>query len=303
MSAKRAASVGQFDLFGSLDGSSQDTDSAFASVFDIPVPDEHWSSKHQLTLEREMLGLYVSDHPLNGVEALLAAKTDTGIPAILEGDVADGAQVTVGGILASVNRRINKNGEPWASAQLEDLAGGIEVLFFPRTYTVVGTDVAEDAIVLIKARVSLRDDRVSLIVNDLAVPVLTAASPQARPPGRPHSGPSAPSAPISSGPISSGPISTGPISTAPISTAPAAPEAAAPEAAVQLSMLEEHYTPDRVAKLKELLGRHPGRHEVHLRLRSGTSSRVVTLAEGPWISPNSVLASELKALLGPNCLA
>ena len=76
-----------------------------------------------------------------------------------------GAQVTVGGILAGVNRRVNKNGEPWASAQLEDLAGGIEVLFFPRCYQVVGVDVAEDAIVLVKARVNRRDDRVSLIVE------------------------------------------------------------------------------------------------------------------------------------------
>ena len=95
----------------------------------------------------------------------------------------DGHQVTIGGILAGVNRRVNKNGEPWASAQLEDLAGGIEVLFFPRCYQVVGVDVAEDAIVLVKARVNRRDDRVSLIVNDLAVPDLSAGGPGA--PGAP----------------------------------------------------------------------------------------------------------------------
>jgi DNA polymerase III subunit alpha len=87
--------------------------------------------------------------------------------------VPDGHQVTIGGILTGVNRRVNKNGEPWASAQLEDLAGGIEVLFFPRCYQVVGVDVAEDAIVLVKARVNKRDDRISLIVNDLAVPDLS----------------------------------------------------------------------------------------------------------------------------------
>jgi len=178
MSTKKAASMGQFDLFGSMDASGPGDD-VFAGVFDVKVPVDEWDTKHRLAVEREMLGLYVSGHPLDGVEHVLSAKADTAIATILEGTVADGAQVTVGGILAGVNRRVNRNGEPWASAQLEDLAGGIEVLFFPRCYQVVGVDVAEDAIVLLKARVSRRDDRLSLIVNDLAVPDLTAGAPGA----------------------------------------------------------------------------------------------------------------------------
>jgi DNA polymerase-3 subunit alpha len=164
--------MGQFDLFGSMDGSGP---SELDSVFDVKVPTDEWDTKHKLAVEREMLGLYVSGHPLHGVEQVLTAKSDMAISTILEGTVPDGHQVTIGGILANVNRRVNKNGEPWASAQLEDLAGGIEVLFFPRCYQVVGVDVAEDAIVLVKARVNRRDDRVSLIVNDLAVPDLTQA--------------------------------------------------------------------------------------------------------------------------------
>jgi DNA polymerase-3 subunit alpha len=170
MSTKKAASMGQFDLFGSMDGSGP---SELDSVFDVKVPADEWDPKHQLAVEREMLGLYVSGHPLHGVEQVLLAKSDMSISKILEGDVPDGHQVTIGGILTGVNRRVNKNGEPWASAQLEDLAGGIEVLFFPRCYQVVGVDVAEDAIVLVKARVNKRDDRLSLIVNDLAVPDLS----------------------------------------------------------------------------------------------------------------------------------
>ncbi|WP_431958528.1 DNA polymerase III subunit alpha [Nocardia lijiangensis] len=169
MTTKKAEAIGQFDLFGGLDA-----DESVASVFNVAVPDEEWESKHKLALEREMLGLYVSGHPLNGVEHVLAAQADTPIPTILEGDVKDGAQVTIGGILASVNRRINKNGLAWASAQLEDLTGGIEVLFFPQAYSVYGADVVEDAVVLVKARVSVRDDRISLIANDLAVPDLSS---------------------------------------------------------------------------------------------------------------------------------
>ncbi|MFC0431298.1 DNA polymerase III subunit alpha [Kutzneria buriramensis] len=172
MDTKKAEAVGQFDLFGGGD----DGEDNAGGVFDVKVPDEQWDSKHQLTLEREMLGLYVSGHPLNGVERVLEAQSDTAIATILEGNLPDGAQVTVGGILASVTRRINKSGESWASAQLEDLAGGIEVLFFPKTYSVVGMSVAEDAIVLVKARIAKRDDRISLIANDLALPDLEMAA-------------------------------------------------------------------------------------------------------------------------------
>ena len=68
------------------------------------------------------------------------------------------------------------SGDGWPLIASTEVAGGIEVLFFPRCYQVVGVDVAEDAIVLVKARVNRRDDRVSLIVNDLAVPDLTSAA-------------------------------------------------------------------------------------------------------------------------------
>ncbi|MFH5228944.1 DNA polymerase III subunit alpha [Antrihabitans spumae] len=169
MGTKKAEAIGQFDLFGG-----EGADESISSVFNVKVPDEEWETKHRLALEREMLGLYVSGHPLNGVEHVLAAQSDTQIAAILEGDIKDGTQVVVGGILASVNRRINKNGLAWASAQIEDLVGSIEVLFFPQAYAVYGMDISEDSVVLVKARVSVRDDRISLIANDLAVPDLSS---------------------------------------------------------------------------------------------------------------------------------
>ena len=173
MTTKKAEADGQFDLFGSFDGPDEGADVDTTGMFDVKVPEGEWEPKHRLALEREMLGLYVSGHPLNGLEQVLASRADTAITKILEGDVAEGATVTVGGILATVTRRVNKKGEPWASAQIEDLAGGIEVLFFPRTYAAVSIDVAEDAIVLVKGKVNKRDDRVSLFVEDLAVPDLS----------------------------------------------------------------------------------------------------------------------------------
>ena len=98
LGTKKAEAIGQFDLFGGGDGDGADTGD---SAFTIRVPDEEWDDKHKLALEREMLGLYVSGHPLNGVAHLLAAQVDTQIPAILDGDVANDTQVRVGGILAA----------------------------------------------------------------------------------------------------------------------------------------------------------------------------------------------------------
>ena len=170
LGTKKAEAMGQFDLFGGEDAS-------VGAVFTIKVPDEEWDDKHKLALEREMLGLYVSGHPLNGVAHLLSAQTDTAIPAILDGDVSNDSAVRVGGILASVNRRVNKNGMPWASAQLEDLTGGIEVMFFPHAYSAYGADILDDAVVLVNGRVKASDDRICLIANELVVPDFSNAQP------------------------------------------------------------------------------------------------------------------------------
>ena len=146
-----------------------------AEVFAVKVPDEEWDTKHKLALEREMLGLYVSGHPLAGVEHAIAQHTDTSISTLLEGNISDGAQITIGGIISSVTRRVNKKGEPWAAVTLEDLVGGVEVYFFPRAFQAYGLEIVADNIVLIRARVNLRDDSMMISANDLAVPDLASA--------------------------------------------------------------------------------------------------------------------------------
>ncbi|WP_020100509.1 DNA polymerase III subunit alpha [Mycobacterium sp. 360MFTsu5.1] len=165
LGTKKAEAMGQFDLFGGGDAGD-----AGDAAFTIKVPDDEWDDKHKLALEREMLGLYVSGHPLNGVAHLLTAQVDTQIPAILEGAVANDSQVRIGGILAGVVRRVNKQGLPWASAQLEDLNGSVTVNFFPKTYAVFGADIMDDAIVLVSGKARVEDERVSIFASDLVVP-------------------------------------------------------------------------------------------------------------------------------------
>ncbi|GEE03316.1 DNA-directed DNA polymerase [Gordonia spumicola] len=168
LGTKKAEAMGQFDLFGGADVED------VGDVFAVRVPDEEWDNKHKLALERDMLGLYVSGHPLAGVEHAISAQTDTSITTLLEGTVADGAQITIGGIISSVTRRVNKKGEPWAAVTIEDMVGGVEVYFFPRAFTAYGMDLVQDNIVLVKARVNKRDESLMISANDLAVPDLTA---------------------------------------------------------------------------------------------------------------------------------
>ncbi|MCL2780897.1 MAG: DNA polymerase III subunit alpha [Actinomycetia bacterium] len=168
MGTKRAEAIGQFDLFGGLVGAGGGAD-----VFAVQVPEGEWDKPVLLAFEREMLGLYVSDHPLFGVEHVLAGAADCSLAALRADEAADGQTVTVAGILSAVSRRVTKAGASWAQATLEDLEGSIELLFFPKTYEQVGANVIEDAIVVIKGRVDARDDAIKLIVTDLTLPDLS----------------------------------------------------------------------------------------------------------------------------------
>ncbi|MDT4996452.1 MAG: polymerase subunit alpha, partial [Pseudonocardiales bacterium] len=162
---KRAEAIGQFDLFGGLSASPDASDDVFA----VSIAPAEWDKKVLLQFEREMLGLYVSDHPLFGLEHVLASAADSSI-ALAQSEGADEPRsVTLAGILSAVNRRVTRAGQPWAQAVLEDLDGSIEVMFFPQTYAQVALRIVDDAIVAIKGRTDVRDDTVKLIASDIVV--------------------------------------------------------------------------------------------------------------------------------------
>ena len=170
LSTKKAADKGQFDLFAGLGGDGGAENAAFA----IEVPDDEWDRKHKLALEREMLGLYVSGHPLDGFEEAIDAQTDTQLTTILSGELRNGAEVTIGGLISSVDRRFSKkDGSPWAIVTIEDHHGAqVDVLLFNKVYALVAPQIVEDNIILVKAHVSIRDDRMSLFSDDVKVPEL-----------------------------------------------------------------------------------------------------------------------------------
>jgi DNA polymerase-3 subunit alpha len=159
---RRAEDMGQFSLFGSDEPSVQSGA--------VAIPEGEWDKKIRLTFEKEMLGLYVSDHPLFGVVAALRAMASASIAGLEE--LADGTAVTVGGIVASVTRRYTRNGELMLYFQLEDLEGSVEAVAFPRTVAETGPIIRDDAVLVVAGRVDQRGDGVKLIVQRVTEPTL-----------------------------------------------------------------------------------------------------------------------------------
>jgi DNA polymerase-3 subunit alpha len=166
---KRNEAMGQDSLFGTLD----DAGSADATL-DFQEPVGEWDKAALLSYEREMLGLYVSDHPLLGVEHVLSAAADCTIATLTGSEErADGSIVTIGGMVSGLARKVTRKGDVWAIATVEDLEGAIEVMFFPQTYQLFATLLAEDAVVIVKGRLDRREDVPKLIAMDISLPDLS----------------------------------------------------------------------------------------------------------------------------------
>jgi DNA polymerase-3 subunit alpha len=252
---KRNEAIGQDSLFGD--------DTEVEAAFDVPIPDGEWEKQTRLGFEREMLGLYVSDHPLLGLEHVLAADTDCSVAQLLgsaeqdspraaagSSERGDGQIVTVGGILSGVVSKVTRQGNPWATATLEDLEGAIEVLFFPATYQACMSLIIEDAIVVVKGRLDRREEAPKLIAMEVRVPELPADG---------H-----------------GPF--------------------------VVSIMEARCVAPVVERLREVLRSHPGPSEVHLKLLTGSRAKVVRLDDKLRVKPSPSLLADLKQLLGPACV-
>lgn len=247
---KRKEAEGQFDLFAGFGG---DSDDAAAMSFSVDVPDvPDWDKKQRLAFEREMLGLYVSDHPLSGLEHVLAAAADCSLAALMADDArADGSMVTVCGLVTSLQRKMSKNGNPWAAVTLEDIDGSVEIMFFGETYLAYSTALAEDAVITVRGRVRRRDETMQLQAVEVTLPDVSAA--ESKP--------------------------------------------------VTITMPVSRCTPPVVERLREVLSDHPGVTEVHLRLTQPGRATVMRLEESLRIDRSPALFGDLKALLGPGCLA
>ncbi len=169
---KRQEAIGQDSLFGAF-GDDDGDDAAGGDLMGLaPVPGVEWDKPTLLSFEREMLGLYVSDHPLLGVEHVLAAHADTPIAALTSDDTGkpEGSTVTVAGLITGLQVKRTKKGDLWAIATVEDLAGAIECLFFPSAYLTVGPLLQQDTVAVVRGKVNRRDDTVSIYAQELTLP-------------------------------------------------------------------------------------------------------------------------------------
>jgi DNA polymerase-3 subunit alpha len=264
LARRREVDQGVLSLFGGSGGGGGFDDTK------VPVPDMEFDKRTKLAFEKEMLGLYVSDHPLAGVEAALRRLTDCTIAELRDaaddageggslwaGANGDGSGVGplrgsaaalswVGGVVTGLTRKYTKRGELMATFVLEDLESSVEVWVFPRAMAEVGHLLADDAVVLVRGRLDSRDEVPKLICAELRRPELDAAG----------------SEPL--------------------------------RVTLPVGALDS----ERLGHLRELLSEHPGSSPVLLHV----GDKVVRLPDELRVEVSPGLLAELRVLFGPACL-
>jgi DNA polymerase-3 subunit alpha len=162
---KRAEAEGQFSLFDGAGGGGDDE----ASLIDgVVIADVEFERREKLAHEREMLGLYVSDHPLLGLERLLSELSSVSIGDLLEsGGGRD--DVKVAGILTGLQKKFTRKGEPYVVGTLEDLRGSIDCIFFPSVYQAAVDLLTDDALLRVAGRLD-NGDPPKIIALDVIAP-------------------------------------------------------------------------------------------------------------------------------------
>ncbi len=141
----------------------------------VAIPDSEFDKAQRLAFEKEMLGLYVSDHPLMGYEAALARYTDSTLSDMREDDTAVGDRSpvrAVGGVVTDLRRSYTKKGDLMARFVLEDLQAAMEVFVFPKTMAEYGALIENDAILVIRGRLDTREEEPKIVCMEVSRPVL-----------------------------------------------------------------------------------------------------------------------------------
>ncbi|MBI4279522.1 MAG: DNA polymerase III subunit alpha, partial [Armatimonadetes bacterium] len=126
---------------------------------------EEFSREELLMMEKEMLGLYISDHPLNHWRDALARRVTAPLANLL--DLPDRAEVTVGGIVTALKRTTTRSGQAMGFLTLEDFSGSVEVIVFPKTYEQAHYLLKRDAVVLIKGRVDIQEQQAKVLADQV----------------------------------------------------------------------------------------------------------------------------------------
>jgi DNA polymerase-3 subunit alpha len=158
LSQERAA--GQFSLFDFMDTA------AGPMQMTVPLPEApQWTMKETLAIEKEMLGMYTSGHPLDEFRSLLKGGGFTLVANLAE--VQDGMLVTVGGIVTASKRITTRKGDEMLFANVEDITGTIELVIFPGVYQRCREIVKLDAPIAVRGKVSIQDEQIKVLAEEI----------------------------------------------------------------------------------------------------------------------------------------
>ena len=167
---KKNNMAGQLSLFDIVSGEQKED-------FDIRLPDVgEYSKEMKLAFEKEVLGIYISGHPLEEYQEMWRRNiTNTTADFALDEEtgktvVADGKTATVGGMVVDKKIKYTKNEKVMAFLQIEDLVGTVEVIVFPSQYERYGSQVAEDSKVFVKGRVTVEEEKDGKLICEQITP-------------------------------------------------------------------------------------------------------------------------------------
>lgn len=149
------------------------------TALEVVIPEiPEWSKATLLGRERDVLGLYVSDHPLSGLEGALEVLSSHSVSLLRDSEYPPDGTVKIAGLITSVERKITKkSGEAWAIVTVEDMDSSIPVYVFPRSYKDVEHLLKQDAVLLFTGRAEKKDDgSTSFVVSSVTAPDLAAAT-------------------------------------------------------------------------------------------------------------------------------
>ena len=244
---KRERDAGNVSLFDSAPVEESKDELTFGMTLQITT--DEWERDFLLSAEREMLGLYVSDHPLSGIEDLLTEAADVSTAEVLEVEGTD--IVTIAGLITSVQRRVaKKNGETWASVVIEDMNGSVTVNFYQKVYALYAPRILEDTVVAVKVRLQRGDEDVRLSALEMNLIDVTRA-----------------------------------------------------ERPITISLTTQLMDEATMTKMQNILLAHPGNTTVILKVINFSRVTKIQLEDKFKVDSENGLFSDLKALLGPNCLS
>jgi len=162
LKVRKERDKGQFSLFD--DDAEQQEKMMFNGIMDKRGQKQEYPSKQLLNFEKEMLGLYISGHPLSEYENILAGLT----PISKLPDIEDKATVSIGGIITNIKNIYTKREQQMCFINFEDIENNLEVIVFPTVLEKYREFIVEDRIIKMKGKIDKKEDQIKLLANEFS---------------------------------------------------------------------------------------------------------------------------------------